>query len=52
MAGLKKRSKNRKSLIAENRFKNTSKKELGIEIDNNEFDNKFRKIFIENLKNI
>ena len=33
-------------------FKNTSMKELGIEIDNNEFDNNFKKIFIENLKNI
>ena len=33
-------------------YKNTSMKELGVEIDNNEFDSNFKKIFLKNLKNI
>ncbi len=33
-------------------YKNTSMEELGIKLEESEFDNKFRKIFIEKLKNI
>ncbi len=33
-------------------YENTSMKELGIKLEQSEFDNKFRKIFIEKLKNI
>ena len=33
-------------------YKNTSMKELGINIDYKEFDHNFKKIFLENLKNI
>ena len=33
-------------------YQNTSMEELGIKLDQSEFDNKFKKIFIEKLKNI
>ncbi len=33
-------------------YENTSMEELGIKLDQSEFDNKFKKIFIEKLKNI
>ena len=33
-------------------YQNTSMKELGINLEQSEFDNKFKKIFIKNLKNI